>query len=194
MANALLLEPILALGGQVTRGLLNAIDALGVLATAAAECTHLVSAGTLVGAALGAGLLLGVASLPLSQRLRTNKSNLALLREDLAGIPGLVREWLFYAVASLAYSRVAASDARVSYGEAPPPLHARNKCRRVKVCIGRVSLFCGAALWSDSRRPVSAVRIAFSGSCVSMWAALQSQCIWRICAQQLGAAVYLHAL
>ena len=116
VADALLLGPVLALGGHVTRAMLAAIDVVGATAAAAAECTHLVSAGALVSVALAAGLVIGVASLLLAQRLRTNKSNWRLLREDLAGIPGLVREWLFYGVVSSGYSRLAASDARVSYG------------------------------------------------------------------------------
>ena len=116
MADALLLGPVLALGAHVTHGMLVTIDLVGAAAAAAAECTHLVSPGALVCVALAAGLVIGVASLPLSQRLRTNKCNLGLLWEDLCGLPGLVREWLCYGVVSSAYSRLAASDARVSYG------------------------------------------------------------------------------
>ena len=118
MVSALLLEPLLALGGRFTSSMLAAIDLLGWLSTAAAECTHLVSAGALVGVALVAGLAIGVLSLLLRQRLRTNKSNLQLLQEDLRGIPGLIWQWLFYGIVSSAYSRLAANDARVSYGEA----------------------------------------------------------------------------
>ena len=116
LANVLVLEPLLALGGRVTTGLLAGIDLLGAVSIAATKATLLVSRGTLLGVAAAAGLGIGVTSLVLSQRMFTDHSNVALLWEDLCSAPGLLWRWLGYGFLSTAYSRMAAGDARVSYG------------------------------------------------------------------------------
>ena len=117
-ANVLVLEPLLALGGLVTRSLLTCIDMLGAISIAATKSTLLVPVGPLLGFALVAGLGIGVTSLMLSQRMFTDLPNHQLLWEDLLTFPGLLWKWLVYGVWSTAHSRLASGDARVSYGAA----------------------------------------------------------------------------
>ena len=115
-ANLVVLEPLLALGGVVTGGLLAGIDLLGAFCIAATNATLLVPGGMLLGLAMAAGLGIGVTTLVLSQRVKTDLSNVQLLRQDLCMLPGLLWGWLKYALLSTAQSRLASGDARVSYG------------------------------------------------------------------------------
>ena len=54
----------------------------------------------------------------LADLLRSSKTNLELLMEDLRGLPEFVAGWTFYGWVSGAYSRLSHKDVRVSYGEA----------------------------------------------------------------------------
>ena len=111
--------------------------ALGALGAEAAAATRVVPEGAIVGVALASGLALGVSTVVLAQRLRTPKSNLQLLREDLGGLLGIVRQWLFYGFWSTFHSRLASGDARVSFGAA----HYHPMRLSVPVCSARHGCF-----------------------------------------------------
>ena len=113
-ADLLVLRPL----GLVTRGLLAGIDMLGAISIAATKSTLLVSWWTLLGIALVAGLIIGVTSLVLSQRMFSELPNHQLLLEDLRRLPGLLWKWSVYGFFSTWHSRCASGDARVSYGAA----------------------------------------------------------------------------